>query len=258
MSYEYCSLSFDSLAAGVQTLRWYCLRKWDPVSSIVIIDVVHFVFVHDLPLAFATHLHVLGQFFFVALTLMPLIFLEVHLHPWVILHLLGSQSFLWVGHQDLRDEVLCFGRHIIPTLIAKIVVAALDLFEKLEVVFRVEGWCPRQQNIRDNANTPIITFHSVWLLLQYLRGNIPWGAAGRARELIAVQRSGKTKVRNFQRGDPLLFVLQEQVLRFYVPVNDAEAVTVRQRINNRRDRLTRFELRKVVILQYLIEELAAQ
>lgn len=81
-------------------------------------------------------------------------------------------------------------RDIVPRLVIEVVLAVLYLFEKLKIVLIIKRWRARQKYVGDDADAPIVTLHTVRLLLKDLWSDVPWRTASGARKLILIEAPG--------------------------------------------------------------------
>lgn len=152
----------------------------------------------------------------------------------MILDTRSVESFSWIRHQQPLDKIFRFVADILPGRFVQVVFALFDELEQLKVILVVEGRLPRQQNEEHNTDTPKVTRLIVGLLADDLRRNVARCATSCRSELICSQQAGQTKVRDLNNARLQILGRKEQILRFDVPVHNANLVTVDQSIEDRR------------------------
>lgn len=128
----------------------------------------------------------------------------------------------------------------------------------MEVVLVVKGRCAGKKNVCHNTDAPVIALHAVWLLQEDFGSDVARRATRGARKLVHVQTASEAKVCNFERGDALVFRMQEQIFRLDVTVNNAKAMTIGNSVHDCLGSLPGLILGELIVLDDLIEELASE
>jgi len=136
------------------------------------------------------------------------------LKPGVLFNALLVYSINWVGHQQLRDEILGWLTYLWPIRIVEIVFSFANHVKQHEGVRVDEGFLPTEQVEDDDAERPVVAAVVVSFsramrprTFKYFGRDVRWCAAHRGGEgLRLVDETGHTEIANFDNCFLWIFI----------------------------------------------------
>ena len=123
--------------------------------------------------------------------------------------------------EDARDQVLNFIRDFVPSTSFHAVLTRLDFLNDLLISLTVKGRFAREQDVKDNTDTPNITLLAVSTLDDF-RGDIVRCSEDSVHGVFVVDTAGSTEINELD--DSVLLVLEMDVLRLDISMHDVVLV----------------------------------